>query len=271
MPPPDATSSPDDMSATRNYPAKDPHVLADLACVQAGEEFFTGFLHDLDDEDVRGPSLLPGWTRAHVIAHLGYNALAITRLVDWASSGIESPMYESTESRNDEIDRGAVLSAACLREHAEHSAGLLDAAWRSLPDERWTYQVKNAQSLSIAISDSVWLRARELWLHAIDLDLGGTASDIPPTVSRRILQDVLTTWAVRDRFIVDVKATDIDDPIRPRGAQQTKNSTTVPDLSVTGALADLLMWATGRGRHGVDQTDPFGRMKSRAPDARRWL
>ena len=42
----------------------------------------------LTDADTRGPSLLPGWTRGHVLTHLARNADGGTRLLGWARTGI---------------------------------------------------------------------------------------------------------------------------------------------------------------------------------------
>jgi hypothetical protein len=44
---------------------------------------------------VAGPSLLPGWTRGHVLSHLARNAEGGTRLLGWARTGVPSYEYES--------------------------------------------------------------------------------------------------------------------------------------------------------------------------------
>ena len=41
----------------------------------------------IDDEDLRAPSLLPGWTRAHVVAHLARGADALRNLLIGVRSG----------------------------------------------------------------------------------------------------------------------------------------------------------------------------------------
>jgi hypothetical protein len=53
----------------------------------------------LGEDDVRGPSLLPGWTRGHVLTHLARNAEGGTRLLGWARTGIPSCEYESVTAR----------------------------------------------------------------------------------------------------------------------------------------------------------------------------
>lgn len=58
-------------------------------------------LEDIDalpDAAVSRASLLPGWTRGHVLTHLARNAEGGTRLLGWARTGIPSYEYESSLS-----------------------------------------------------------------------------------------------------------------------------------------------------------------------------
>lgn len=82
----------------------------DLRLVREGTDYFSRRLDALTDADFDGPSLLPGWDRRHVVAHVGYNADALTRLVTWAGTGTETPMYASQQARDDEIDAGATMT-----------------------------------------------------------------------------------------------------------------------------------------------------------------
>ena len=58
-------------------------------------------LDRLTERDVRGPSLLPGWTRAHVLTHLARNADGLAVLAHNARTGEDRPMYpdDLTDSR----------------------------------------------------------------------------------------------------------------------------------------------------------------------------
>ena len=60
----------------------------------------------LADADVREPSLLPGWTRGHVLTHLARNAQGGARLLGWAWTGIPSYEYPSVAARAAAIERG---------------------------------------------------------------------------------------------------------------------------------------------------------------------
>ena len=79
-----------------------------------GERALGTALGRLVPHEYAEPSLLPGWTRAHVLGHLAGNADALTNLLTWARTGVETPMYASPEARDAEIDRRAALPPAEL-------------------------------------------------------------------------------------------------------------------------------------------------------------
>src|SRR5437870_12625963 len=68
----------------------------------------------LSDAQAREPSLLPGWTRGHVLTHIARNSGGMVNLLRWARTGTEAPMYASAESRGADIEAGAGRAAADL-------------------------------------------------------------------------------------------------------------------------------------------------------------
>ena len=50
--------------------------------MRRGEAFFLDQVATLDDDDFAGPSGLPDWSRAHVVAHVARNADALGNLFD---------------------------------------------------------------------------------------------------------------------------------------------------------------------------------------------
>lgn len=216
----------------------DPGLLAELAVVRRGTAFFRRHLDKLTDDELDEASLLPGWTRRHLVAHVGYNARAIARLVMWADSGEENPMYSSPQARAEEIELGATLSPVALRNLVEHSAIDLDVRWRDLAQERWEVEVRTAQGRTVPASETVWMRTREVWLHAVDLGSGATLDRIPEEVLRRLLRDVHGAWSARaglDAPHIEVPGDDVGLLPGAPGA-----------LAVSGSLADVVGWATGR-------------------------
>ncbi len=53
----------------------------------------------LTDEQARAPSLLPGWTRGHVITHIARNADSLGNLLIWAQTGVQTPQYANWDER----------------------------------------------------------------------------------------------------------------------------------------------------------------------------
>jgi len=102
----------------------------------------------LSEADLRAPSLLPGWTRAHVVAHVARNADAMRNLLVGARSGQVVLAYASAEAREAGIEQGAALSAVDLMADLADSAMALRTVARQLPDEAWPFQVQMLDSAS---------------------------------------------------------------------------------------------------------------------------
>ena len=70
----------------------------------------------LDDHALGQPSLLPGWSRAHVVAHVTLNAEGLGGVLRGIVEGRDVPMYRSQEVRDGDIDLLARADRAALRE-----------------------------------------------------------------------------------------------------------------------------------------------------------
>jgi maleylpyruvate isomerase len=236
----------------------DPALAARLLTARRGTAYFTRKLADLGDDDFGQPSLLAGWTRAHVIAHVGYNARALTRLLEWAATGLETPMYTSSEQRAQEIAEGATLKPIALRHLVAHSNVHLNVEWRDLPADRWRHTVRTAQGRTVPVSETAWMRTREVWIHAVDLNNGGSFRDFPPDLIDALLSDITGTWRKR-RQGLHLLVTPTD---RPGGIVLGDH----PSVQINGTAADLTRWATGRGKaHLTASTGDV------VPDPPRWL
>lgn len=176
--------------------------------------------------------------RRHVAAHSGYNARAIARLVEWAATGVATPMYSSPDAHNQEINFGATLSPIALCSLVEHAAIHLNVEWRDLPNENWGHQVVTAQGRRCRPAKRCGC-AREVWLHAVDLDNGATVADIPTTLLERLLVDITGAWKTRGTdtgLILDIANSNTR-------LGDVNNPDAVP---VTGSLPELAAWASGR-------------------------
>jgi len=89
----------------------------------------------------------------------------------------------------------------------------------------------------VQAAETVWMRTREVWLHAVDLDSGARVDQIPVAVSERLIGDIHRAWRARSEAPVpSLVATDTGSRWGPSGAVAT----------VTGPLVELTGWATGR-------------------------
>lgn len=162
-----------------------------LRWVTTGTRLFQEATAGLSDGELDRPSLLPGWSRRHLLAHVHHNAEALGRLVSWAATGVENPMYASAEARAAEIAEGATLPAAELRELVVKSAAALDADFDALDVAAWSAEVRTAQGRLIPAHQIPWLRAREVMVHAVDLVGGVTFGDLPAGFVTELLGDVV--------------------------------------------------------------------------------
>ncbi|KIC62870.1 maleylpyruvate isomerase family mycothiol-dependent enzyme [Pseudarthrobacter phenanthrenivorans] len=247
----------------RHDQTTDPVLLDGLLQARRGTAFFARKLNELTDAELDGDSLLPGWTRRHVVAHVGYNARAVSRLVEWAATGVETPMYPSVEVRNYEIDFGATLSPIALRNLFDHSAVHLNVEWRDLPADSWHHKVKTVQGRTVPAEETVWMRTREVWVHAVDLDNGATFKDIPAPVLERLLKDITDAWHAR--------GTDKDLVVQVDGTALSFGDTTAASPTiVSGPLAAIAQWATGRGTDGTRAQHDGGSVTP-VPAAPAWI
>ena len=207
-----------------------------LAWSAEGTELCRKAISDLDGPAYTAPTLLAGWTRRHLVAHLAANAEAIGRLISWARTGRESRMYSSPGQREADIEAGAKLSDRELTAWFDRSAGELSAAMAALPAGAWQSEVVTAQGRIVPASETPWMRSREVMVHAVDLEVGLTFADLPGD------------------FLAALRA----DIVGKRGAQN------VPD--VRGSTAAVTAYLAGRPFTGV--TTPDGQLPGRLPP---WL
>jgi len=133
----------------------------------------------ITEPDLRAPSLLPGWTRAHVLAHLARGADAMRNLLVAVRSGQERPAYVSAEARQADIERGAGMRADELMADLADSAMALRTVARQLPDEAWQVQVLPLDSAPFPAAWLLTSRLAEVELHHCDLGTGYGPADWP--------------------------------------------------------------------------------------------
>nr|WP_234354464.1 maleylpyruvate isomerase N-terminal domain-containing protein [Streptomyces sp. NRRL WC-3618] len=89
-----------------------------LTWVTEGTALCRKAIAELDETTYGSPSLLPGWSRRHVVAHLAGNAEALGNLVHWARTGEPTPMYRSPGQR----DAASSRAPGCPRTGSPHGS-----------------------------------------------------------------------------------------------------------------------------------------------------
>jgi maleylpyruvate isomerase len=212
-----------------------------------GFRYFVGELSKLDDEALGEPSALPGWTRKHVMSHLGFNARAVGRLVHWARTGELTPMYPGPTARAQEIDQGAKWTAQRLREFIRTEQAPLADALAALDDPSWSAKVITGQGRTVYATELPWMRTRELWIHAVDLNAGGDFVDFPADIIERLVVEAVNKRRRGDAPNLDVRPTD----------RALTSLAALPGAAclVEGTAADLARWLTRRNIRGVHTAD----------------
>jgi len=182
----------------------------------------------LSDAQAREPSLLPGWSRGHVLTHVARNADGMINLLRWARTGTPTPMYASAESRAADIEAGAGRPAAGLA---------------AMPDDAWTAQVRALNGPPFPALGVLERRLSEVEIHHVDVAAGYSPADWPESFLREALPRVAESFTGRDGVPPCV--------VWAEGAKDSfrlgPDQAGAPVVIIKGQPADLLAWLLGRG------------------------
>ncbi|GAA2157337.1 maleylpyruvate isomerase family mycothiol-dependent enzyme [Actinomadura napierensis] len=217
-----------------------------LAAITAATRDLLASAGRLSDADMRAPSLLPGWTRGHVLAHVARNADGGTRLLTWARTGVEAREYPSKEARATEIEDGAGRPAAVLVDDVRASADRWAEAYEAMPDGAWERVVQWTSGSRRPAARAADSRLTEVLTHHVDLDAGFTPAHWPADYIARMLPNIVASYARRD-----------DAPRLRVLATDTGAAHGDGEFLVSGPASPLLAWLMGR-TDGHDLTGAEG-------------
>jgi maleylpyruvate isomerase len=196
----------------------------------------------LADAQVREPSLLPGWTRGHVLTHIARNADGLANLLRGAQTGIEAPMYASAEARAAAIEAGAGRTAASLAADVAAAADAFASQAAGLPAQAWAAQVRRLAGPPFPAYGVLQIRLSEVEIHHVDLAAGYQPGDWPDGFVTDALARVADSFAGRADTPACLVAPD------GAGAVFRIGRDGPAPAQVHGPPATLLAWLTGRGR-----------------------
>lgn len=204
-------------------------------------------LRGVDDErwtdaGLRAQSLLPGWTRGHVLTHIARNADGITRTLSAALRGEIAAKYpDGPEGRNAAIQAGSTRGFAELAADLRESADRLDRLFVAVADaDGWALPTEDRPA-----RDYVAARWREVEIHRVDLAGGYTADQWPAEFVAYLLPELVDGLAKRGATPVRIAVasqgsltTDLQGRVWTVGAGDP--------ISVIGPDWALVAWLVGR-------------------------
>jgi len=210
-----------------------------LAALHESEQQLLRTVDSLRPDDYREASVLPGWSRAHVVAHLALNAEGLARAVDGVAHGHDVPVYESDARRDADIEELAQAEPAEIRERLFAAGQALRDALALLDGDQWASNILRVPDgprwALAAVPDT---RRREVEIHHADLDAGHGPGEWPADFAIALLDLVTADRAADpDSPTFSVRATDTIQTWGV-GAEQPV---------VEGTAADLAWWLVGRG------------------------
>ncbi|MGH9094591.1 MAG: maleylpyruvate isomerase N-terminal domain-containing protein [Acidimicrobiales bacterium] len=145
---------------------------------RASHERLLADLARLPDAAFRSPSLLPGYSRGHVVTHLANKARAHVSLFEGAAAGEIRRLHPLGYDPDQAAAAGAQRSARQLLADLRTSFELLEAAWDDLVPALWERQgimTAGPRTMSEIVSHHL----RNVEVHHVDLDTGYRISEWP--------------------------------------------------------------------------------------------
>jgi maleylpyruvate isomerase len=187
----------------------------------------------MTDDEMRAPSLLPGWSRGHVVAHVGSNAQGMARALRGLRTDTPVPIYDSPEARDAEIEARSGGSAEELAMFSQFASLRLAGELNLMRAFGSVERSPGGQVFSMV--ELVETRWREVEIHHADLGLAYGPGDWPSDFAGYLLTEAANDRA--DEVQLTLHAQDIGKTVRVgRGGH-----------GVAGTAGALAWWLVGRG------------------------
>ena len=133
------------------------------------------------DSQFAEPSLLPGWTRGHVVAHLVLNAEGLAGALEGVREERSVPMYASQEARDGDIEKLSSAAPSALRDRLLASTSAVHEAVEELPEDLFSARIERTPGSDRGFTAGRVgeMRLREVEIHHADLDLEYTWAEWP--------------------------------------------------------------------------------------------
>lgn len=202
-------------------------------------------VESLSEDELTAPSLCEGWSRADVVAHLASNARALVRMVDWAVTGEEQPVYASPEARAEDIARIAAMPRRELIAELVDSSRLFAEQSERLAGEVRAEEVRIGAT-PIPATSLVAVRIAEVVVHHADLDTAWTIEEADPDSLLNAVEAAVRAMRVRNAPGMTLVTEERDEWVLGDGA-----------LKVESDREGLLAWLARGETDGVEADGPL--------------
>jgi maleylpyruvate isomerase len=213
----------------------------------------------LTDQQAREPSLLPGWSRGHVLTHIARNADGLRNLLIWARTGVVTPQYADEGERDRGIAAGAGRSVAELLSDLEETAAALAAEADRLRPHDWAAEVRGRRGPAHPAWFTLRRRLTEVEIHHVDLRAGYGPDDWPTLFAVTGLRRIVADFASDETPAARLVSPDAGLAVRigPPPAS--------PAVEVSGPVRAMLAWLIGRSGGSGLKTTPAGQLPALPP------
>lgn len=147
----------------------------------------------ITEPDLRAPSLLPGWTRARVLAHVALGADAMRDLLAGVRDGQDRP-GPSAEAHAAGLDQAEGQRPEQLAADLADAAMALRTVARRLPRDRWQAPVQVPGLAAFPAAELLVRRLVEVELHHSDLGTGYGPAGWPAAFAAMDLPEPMRSW-----------------------------------------------------------------------------
>jgi maleylpyruvate isomerase len=209
----------------------------ELAWARLGTAYFARKLNELSNADLSEPNQGLGYERRRTVAEVSYEARALAQYIEWARQRNSNPEADPFAAIEEDVSLAVTLPLDALRHLFAHSEIHLNVEWRDLDAVGWEASFPLRSGLRMVARDTPFIRARTIWLSAVDLHNGGAFDDFPPDFIDALLAREAKGWSSsRSYRLLSTDRTNV-----------TVLGDAATALPVTGTAANLARWICGRG------------------------
>lgn len=204
-----------------------------VAAVRSQTTQLLGITIGFTDAQWSQPTVLPGWRRSHIAAHVVDQAHRMGDAIDALAAGEAPPQSLFGAAARRAVSVGSLSSGVELQVQLDESSSELDAHWARL-ESHLNDPVTLTGGCTLPAGYLPLIRLHELVVHAYDLT-GIPQAEVDPHIARQLLEVSVT----RARNVVDLPGLVL---ISPDGWETHLGPENQEPRRIFGTTAELLVF-----------------------------